>query len=311
MYNHVANCGRKALLKQIFSVFLIFTLYFNSFNTAYAAGGFAPWTITNTVAQGASTILTGSKEVILNGAKKIATGTAKITPTAAQVSKVLARGAAGYALSVAVEQLLGAVDWVLDPANNQIVYTKPETNESGEPNLGPLIYYPYSYYNQTYNTVREACQAAFDKGYIDTIKPAIFGNVVGNIRFSNYLSEEEFGEVIMRLRQYYDVGYTEATYYLDKQMFYFNFVEDNSAIVRVFPLEDYYKLDPDNKMETYKFGIIYINEEDKFQMQEIDTAFDYIPDETNDSVIYTKDTTPISVGVKPVKFCEENAETTN
>ena len=160
-------------------------------------------------------------------------------------------------------------------------------------------------------TICKPCKELFDKGYIDTIKPAIFGNVLGNIRFSNYLSEEEFGEVIMRLRQYYDVGYTEATYYLDKQMFYFNFVEDNSAIVRVFPLEDYYKLDPDNKMETYKFGIIYINEEDKFQMQEIDTAFDYIPDESNDSVIYTKDTTPISVCVKPVKFCEEMQEETN
>ena len=123
MHNHVAYRGRKALLKQIFSVFLIFTLYFNFFNLAHAAGGFAPWSITSQVAQGASTILTGSKEVILNGAKKIATGTAKITPTAAQVSKVLARGVAGYALSVAVEQLLGAVDWVLDPANNQIKYT--------------------------------------------------------------------------------------------------------------------------------------------------------------------------------------------
>ena len=97
------------------------------------------------------------------------------------------------------------------------------------------------------------CKELFDKGYIDTIKPVIFGNVVGNIRFSNYLSEEEFGKVIMRLRQYYDVGYTEATYYLDKQMFYFNFVEDNSAIVRVFPLKDYYKLDPDCKMKTYEF----------------------------------------------------------
>ena len=78
--------------------------------------------------------------------------------------------------------------------------------------------------------------------------------------------------------------------------------------VRVFPLEDYYKLDPDNKMETYRFGILYINEEDKFQMKEIDNAFDYIPDETNDSVIYTKEPIPISVGVKPVKFCEEKAE---
>ena len=160
-------------------------------------------------------------------------------------------------------------------------------------------------------SICKPCQELFDKGYIDTIKPAIFGNVVGNIRFSNYLSEEEFGEVIMRLRQYYDVGYTEATYYLDKQMFYFNFVEDNSAIVRVFPLKDYYKLDPDCKMKTYEFGIIYIREEDKFQMQEIDTAFDYIPDETNNSVIYSKDTTTISVGVKPVKFCEDDAEEKN
>ncbi len=89
---------------------------------------------------------------------------------------------------------------------------------------------------------------------------------------------------------------------------YFNFKEDNSAIVRVFPLKDYYKLDPDNKMKTYEFGIIYICEEDKFQMQEIDFAFDYIPDESNNSVIYTKDTTPIPIGVKPVKFCEDDTE---
>ena len=157
-------------------------------------------------------------------------------------------------------------------------------------------------------SICKPCQELYDKGYIDTTKPMILGNILGSVRFSNYLPEEEFGEIIMRLRQYYDVHYTEATYFLQKQMFYFNFTEDNSAIVRVFPLEDYYKLDPDNKMETYRFGIIYINEEDKFQMQEIDTAFDYIPDETNDSVVYMKEPTPISVGVKPVKFCEEDTK---
>ena len=41
---------------------------------------------------------------------------------------------------------------------------------------------------------------------------------------------------------------------------------------------------------------------------EIDTAFDYIPDESNDSVIYTKETIAISVDIKPVKFCEEKAK---
>ena len=158
------------------------------------------------------------------------------------------------------------------------------------------------------DSICKPCQELYDKGYIDTTKPMIFGNILGSVRFSNYLPEEEVGEIIMRLRQYYDVHYTEATYYVQRQVFYFNFKENNSAIVRVFPLKDYYKLDPDNKMETYEFGIIYINEEDKFQMQEIDTAFDYIPDETNDSVIYTKETTPISIGVKPVKFLEEKEE---
>lgn len=161
------------------------------------------------------------------------------------------------------------------------------------------------------DSICKPCQELYDTGYIDTTKPMILGNVLGSVRFSNYLPEEEVGEIIMRLRQYYDVHYTEATYYVQKQMFYFNFVEDNSAIVRVFPLEDYYKLDPNNKMEEYQFGILYINEEDRFEMQDIDTAFDYIPDETNDSVIYMKEPTPISVGVKPVKFCEEDTEEKN
>ena len=158
------------------------------------------------------------------------------------------------------------------------------------------------------DSICKPCQELYDKGYIDTTKPMLLGNILGSVRFSNYLPEEEVGEIIMRLRQYYDVHYTDATYYVQSQVFYFNFKEDNSAIVRVFPLKDYYKIDPDNKMETYEFGIIYINEDDKFQMQEIDTAFDYIPDETNDSVIYTKEPTPIPIGVKPVKFSEEKEE---
>ena len=158
------------------------------------------------------------------------------------------------------------------------------------------------------DSICKPCQELYDKGYIDTTKPMLLGNVLGSVRFSNYLPEEEVGEIIMRLRQYYDVSFAEATYYVDKQCFYFNFAENNSAIVRVFPLQDYYKLDPEGKMPTYEFGIIYINEEDKFQMQDINSAFDFIPDETNDSVIYTKEPTPIPIGVKPVKFSEEKEE---
>ena len=57
-------------------------------------------------------------------------------------------------------------------------------------------------------------------------------------------------------------------------------------------------------METYEFGILYIREEDKFEMQDINTAFNYIPDESNNSVVYMKEPTPIPIGVKPVNYAE-------
>ena len=145
------------------------------------------------------------------------------------------------------------------------------------------------------------CNELVQAGYIDIKTPTLFGNLVGQLRFSNYLPEEEVGKHIMRLRQYYDVGFEEATYYVEDRVFYFNFLQNNRAIVRIFPMEDYCKIDPDIKMKEYRYGIIYIRETDEFQMQDIDSAFDYIPDETNDSVIYMREPIPIEIGVKPVK----------
>ena len=43
-------------------------------------------------------------------------------------------------------------------------------------------------------------------------------------------------------------------------------------------------------------------------MKEVNTASNFIPDQTNGSVIYTKYTNPISVGVKPVKLTENDTE---
>ena len=145
------------------------------------------------------------------------------------------------------------------------------------------------------------CNELVQAGYIDVKTPTLFGNLVGQLRFSNYLPEEEVGKHIMRLRQYYDVGFEEAIYYVEDRVFYFNFLQDNRAIIRIFPMEDYYKIDLDIKMKEYKYGIIYIRETDEFQMQDIDSAFDYIPDETNDSVIYMRKPIPVEICVKPVK----------
>ena len=185
-------------------------------------------------------------------------------------------------------------------------YTREEKSELimkyvDDIKLGILNNYIYVENINFRESICKPCNELFDAGYIDVKTPVIFGNIVGQIRFSNYLPEKEVGKHIMRLRQYYDVGFEEATYYVEDRIFYFNFIHDDRAIVRVFPMEDYAKIDPDIKMKEYKYGIIYIRSKDEFQMQDINTAFDYIPDESNDCVIYTKEPIPIEIGVKPVK----------
>jgi len=167
-------------------------------------------------------------------------------------------------------------------------------------------------------SICKPCQELIDKGYIDYNKPALFGNVLGTIRFSNYIPPEEASEIIMRLRQYYDVRYERATYFVEDQVFYFNFTDENAAIVRVFPLKDYFKEDPEGKMPTYEFGIIYLNGDVKTYISDLDTYFNYIPDETNKYVTYVPaaldwpNPSPISkINVKPVTFPKDEQSKSN
>jgi hypothetical protein len=133
-------------MKKIISILICIQItLFPAFAFASNVGG---WTLGGGIAQGASVVYNGTKQVIIDGKDYIKKGTAKITPPASGVAKVLARGAAGYALSIAVEQLLGSVDWVLDPANNQIRYREKEV----PPTQDPTLKFLYSgAYNVTYS----------------------------------------------------------------------------------------------------------------------------------------------------------------
>ena len=144
------------VLTWILILFIAITPNFIFMNSANAAsvGG---WSMSNPVAQGASVLYNGAKNVIINGKNVAKTSTALITPTATSVAKVLAKGVAGVALSVAVEQLLGAVDWVLDPANNQIRYTQPNDSTSDPRYLYRVINQQSEYYS----TKEAACLALF------------------------------------------------------------------------------------------------------------------------------------------------------
>ena len=147
------------------------------------------------------------------------------------------------------------------------------------------------------------------KGYYDRYVPSLFGNIYGKIRFSEYLPEEEMAQQIMRLRQFYDVGYYEATYSVKDKVFYFNFLEDKKTIVRVFPLENYRKIDPDEKMDTYNLGVLYVKEDNGTLLENVDDVFKLIPAECDGNVVYSKE--PVFVESKPVPYYEDEENSDN
>ena len=135
-------------------------------------------------------------------------------------------------------------------------------------------------------------------GYLDK-KVQIFGKFAGYLRFSNYLPAEKINEHILRLRQFYDVKFYEACYFTEDQVFSFDIDEDNSTIVRVFPMEDYKKIDPNNEKEIHNYGVLYISKNNNFYKASDEFVFDYIPEKC-EALIFSKE--PIPIEVKPTNY---------
>ncbi|WP_262010361.1 virulence factor TspB C-terminal domain-related protein [Acinetobacter baumannii] len=95
-------------------------IFFQSANATTVAG--EGWSVTKKLVQGATTFYDGTKNIVLNGKNYAATGAAKITPAASQVSKMIVRTGAVLAVDLAIKTLIGAVDYVMDPANNRVKY---------------------------------------------------------------------------------------------------------------------------------------------------------------------------------------------
>ncbi|OEC84800.1 hypothetical protein [Acinetobacter sp. YK3] len=137
------------------------------------------WNVTKSTVMGASTLIDAAKDTKISAAL--------ITPNAKQVAEVLRGGAAGIALTIAVDQLLGAVDWVMDPANNQIRY-KPKP-KVGEPPEGKYLWkVATNEYAQTYAySASESCKkwaSIIGQFYYD--KPAHFVRVEDIKEAPNY-----------------------------------------------------------------------------------------------------------------------------
>ncbi|MDR6542991.1 hypothetical protein ABIC56_002966 [Acinetobacter bereziniae] len=87
---------------------------------------FGQWVVNGYTSEGASTVLNANR--IIGGVST--ESKALITPNVSQVSKILRAGLGGGALTFAVNELLDGIDWVMDPANNQIKYKIDSTQIS-------------------------------------------------------------------------------------------------------------------------------------------------------------------------------------
>lgn len=114
-------------LTKVFTSFLIILLNFTMFNTAHATSiADSGWNITSSIVNGATTTFNATKNKIINGASVAVSGVAKITPTGPQVGKFILKTGLTLAVTVALDELVNGVDYVLDPANNSIIY-KPKS----------------------------------------------------------------------------------------------------------------------------------------------------------------------------------------
>lgn len=97
---------------------------------------FGQWVVNGYTSEGASTVLNANR--IIGG---VATESkALITPNVSQVSKILRAGLGGAALTFAVNELLDGIDWVMDPANNQIRYKLPIPDKKTGYSTDSIVY---------------------------------------------------------------------------------------------------------------------------------------------------------------------------
>ena len=126
----------------------------------------------------------------------------------------------------------------------------------------------------------EVCNKLYDNGYLDKKEEVLMGTKLNKLRFSEYLPFEEVIEIVFRLREFYDVGYYEAIYYYDHKVMYFDYLNGKN-IVRTFPLEDYKKMQPKDKL---KLGIIYVKDNTKTYLEDTNDLFNSLPERTNNNI---------------------------
>jgi len=108
-------------MRKILHIFLSILIVYATTTSAYAASP-AGWTATaaDVVMSGATATITAFKGSGSTALKSVITH----KPTAVAVGKNVVRLGSGVAIAYALSEILGeGVDWVMDPANNSVIYT--------------------------------------------------------------------------------------------------------------------------------------------------------------------------------------------
>ncbi len=113
----------------------------------------------------------------------------------------------------------------------------------------------------------------YSKGYLDVSRNAKDeDNNKMKIRYSEYLPMENVTENLLRLRQFYNVGFYESIYYYENQMIKFEYV-DGRQIVRCFPVDE----------ENSKMGILYVDKNAQKELPNNENVFEYIPSDNKNN----------------------------
>lgn len=114
------------LPQRLLAFFLSFALIFSS-TSALATTSVGGWTALDTITAGATNTINAVKGAGATGMRSAVA----VAPSAVKVGKHLIKGGGAAALAFAMVELAdGAIDWVLDPANNRVRVTHPATDGS-------------------------------------------------------------------------------------------------------------------------------------------------------------------------------------
>lgn len=125
MYSHVDHSRIKTLLRPIFSVFLIFTLYFNIFTTAHA-GAAEKWEIVENVYDATDQKVNVTARKITQEAANSGTYKVKVPVTSSALGATAKTMLWTGVATVALEALIGAVGWIIDEGSKTIKKLDPE-----------------------------------------------------------------------------------------------------------------------------------------------------------------------------------------